>query len=112
MPHAFFQDHHGIEEIFPLDGEKLLLGFSLDMSDLPSKYDPTVVSTHKSDEETNDPLTRTTATSTKSKSGPRTVPRSTACSMPAATWLRLTIRQRSLTLEQWPKGDAADVGKS
>jgi hypothetical protein len=28
MPHAFFQDHHGVEEIFPLDGEKLLLGFT------------------------------------------------------------------------------------
>src|SRR5215813_12314557 len=30
MPHAFLQDHHGIEEIFPLDGEKLLLGFTLE----------------------------------------------------------------------------------
>jgi hypothetical protein len=26
--------------------------------------------------------------------------------------IRLTIQQRSRVLEQWPKGDAADVGKS
>jgi hypothetical protein len=85
------------------------------MPDLPPKYDPTGVSTHQSDEETNDPLIADALNFYKvekwTKDGgevermlyldkAREVFAEAIYHRPR---IRLTIRQRSLVLEQWPK---------
>jgi hypothetical protein len=84
------------------------------MSDLP-KYDPTATS--KSDEETNDPLIADALNFYKvekwTKDGTRVdrmvylLParrgRFSAAAIYHRPRIRLTIRQRSLVLEEWPK---------
>ena len=89
------------------------------MPDLPPKYDPTGVSTHQSDEETNDPLIADALNFYKvekwTKDGSKVDHMLYAGSsldkardvFAEAIYhrprIRLTIRQRSLVLEQWPK---------
>jgi hypothetical protein len=89
------------------------------MADLPPKYDPTGVSTHQSDEETNDPLIADHRNFYKvekwTKDGftvdqllyagssldkAREVFAEAIYHRPR---IRLTIRQRTRVLEQWPK---------
>jgi hypothetical protein len=88
------------------------------MSDLPPKYDPTGVSTHQSDEETNDLLIADHRNFYKvekwTKDGSK-VDHMAICRQQldearevfaAAIYnrprIRLTIRQRTQVLEQWP----------
>jgi hypothetical protein len=89
------------------------------MSDLPPKYDPTGVSTHQSDEETNDPLIADALNFYKvekwTKDGSKVDQMLHAGSsldkarevFAEAIYhrprIRLTIRQRTQVLEQWPK---------
>jgi hypothetical protein len=90
------------------------------MSDLPPKYDPTGVGTQRSDEETNDPLIADARNFYKvekwikdgsevdrmlyagsSLDKAREVFAEAIYHRPR---IRLTIRQRTHVLEQWPKG--------
>ena len=89
------------------------------MPDLPPKYDPTGVSTHQSAEETNDPLIADACNFykvekwTKDRSkvehmlyAGRSLDKAREVFAEAIYHrprIRLTIRQRSLVLEQWPK---------
>ena len=89
------------------------------MSDLPPKYDPTGVSTYQSDEETNDPLIADHRNFYKvekwTRDGSKVDHMLYAGSsldkarevFAAAIYhrprIRLTIRQRTQVLEQWPK---------
>jgi hypothetical protein len=88
------------------------------MPDLPPKYDPTGVSTRRSDEETNDPLIadhrnfykveKWTKDGTKvdhmlyASSNLDKAREVFAAMIQHRPRIRLTIRQRSLVLEQWP----------
>jgi len=89
------------------------------MSDPPPKYDPTGVSTHQSAEETNDPLIADACNFykvekwTKDRSNVehmlyagRSLDKAREVFAEAIYHrprIRLTIRQQSLVLEQWPK---------
>jgi hypothetical protein len=88
------------------------------MSDLPPKYDPTGISTHQSEEETNDPLIADARNFYKvekwTKDGTNVdhmlyagsnldkAREVFAAAIKHRPRIRLTIRQRTQVLEQWP----------
>jgi hypothetical protein len=90
----------------------------IDMPDLPPKYNPTGVGTHQSDDETNDPLIadhrnfykveKWTKDGSKvdymlyAGSNPDKAQAAFATAIKHRPRIRLTIRQRTRVLEQWP----------